>query len=61
MENVDECVHCGAKYEVRKIKLPYRDSDSIDCEVCGKELMSWNGAVAYSATLISKPGPSQAK
>lgn len=32
-----------------------RDKDTIDCSVCGNELLSWNGGVMYSMiALIEK-------
>ena len=49
-----ECKNCGSLYTIRKYKLLSRDKDKIDCEVCGVELISWNGAVMYDAELIEK-------
>ena len=48
------CAGCGAVYEVFKHKLIMRDKDSIDCDVCGQELISWNGGVMYSTKLIKR-------
>ena len=36
------CEHCGAVYEVTIHRFPVRDNDSANCEVCGKEMASWN-------------------
>lgn len=49
-----ECSNCGSVYEVTRHKLIMRDRDSINCEVCGEELHSWNGAVMYSAKLVKR-------
>lgn len=51
------CPNCGAVYELRQHKSIMRDIDSIECETpgCGATLISWNGGVFYSATLI-EPG-----
>jgi|GEM_PF-4637189 len=31
------CPNCGSVYELTKQKIPVRDKDSIDCEVCGEK------------------------
>jgi hypothetical protein len=51
------CRKCGAVYEVRRIPLPLRDKDRIDCEFCGEELIGWNGGVMYTAKLIKTVEP----
>lgn len=48
------CKQCGSIYSVTKTKLIMRDIDKIDCEVCGAELLSWNGAVMYDAQLVQR-------
>lgn len=48
------CPKCGSEYQINKIKLIMRDKDSINCDVCGEELLSWNGAVMYDAKLIKR-------
>jgi hypothetical protein len=48
------CSTCGSEYLVTKIKLLSRDKDKIDCDVCGKELFNWNGAVMYEANLLKR-------
>ena len=48
------CKNCGTLYLITNIKLIMRDKDKIDCEVCGAELLSWNGAVMYDAHLIQR-------
>jgi len=40
-----ECSGCGAVYKITRFKIPMRDKDSEHCEVCGEELISWNGGV----------------
>jgi ribosomal protein S27E len=41
------CEKCGSEYTITKIKIPVRDDDKIECEICGTELLSWNGGVMY--------------
>ncbi|MFC1787922.1 hypothetical protein ACFLZY_01745 [Patescibacteria group bacterium] len=31
-----------------------RDKDSINCQICGNELMRWNEAACYTAKLIKQ-------
>lgn len=46
---------CGAVYEVGSMKLPVRDKDSYNCDVCGKELDRWNASNIPTFTLIKRP------
>ena len=48
------CSKCGAEYALYKTKLITRDKDSEECDICGTTLISWNGAVMYTAKLIKK-------
>lgn len=48
------CPTCGAEYEVYKIKVGMRDRDQEECEVCGTEIISWNGGTIYSIKLIKE-------
>lgn len=50
-----ECSTCGAKYKIKKITLPARDKDSIECNYCSATIISWNGGVMYSDEEISGP------
>jgi hypothetical protein len=57
-ERVDRtCQRCGSTYELASFPLPARDKDQIDCEVCGEELISWNGGVMWSAKLVTRGTP----
>lgn len=49
------CAHCDAKYILSYSRLNWRDKDTIECEICGKTLHSWNEAKMWEAKLISKP------
>ena len=49
-----KCKTCGSTYLITKHKLAMRDKDEITCDVCGEELLSWNGGVTYSAKLIER-------
>ena len=55
------CSRCGSEYAISYYKLRLRDTDSIDCEVCGARLMEWSHARMYSAQLTKRtewPPPS---
>ena len=52
-----QCNGCGARYQITRHPVPMRDSDSISCQECGTELLSWNGGVVHYAELISRPSP----
>ena len=56
-----KCSRCGSIYAIKKFKLGSRDKDSINCQVCGEQLMEWNGGVMYQAELVTRadwPTPS---
>ena len=36
------CEKCGSVYAVKIYRLPTRDSDSFECEVCGHLMHTWN-------------------
>ena len=46
------CAHCGAKYKITITRYPSKDSDSANCQKCGKLLESWNSTESPSFTLI---------
>ena len=48
------CTQCGSRYELYDYHVPMRDKDSLHCEVCGSELMRWNGSKAWNAKLIER-------
>ena len=54
MTELVECPKCKSVYELTKHKSPSRDKDSIECEVCGTTIKSWDGGVFYTATLKSR-------
>lgn len=47
-EKIKTCLKCGKKWEINKITLTMRDKDSLECD-CGETILSWNGAVMYTA------------
>ena len=48
------CKNCGSVYSITRQKLIMRDIDRLECEVCGAELLSWNGAVMYNSKLVQR-------
>jgi hypothetical protein len=52
----EKCRRCGSTYWVTSTKIPMRDQDSISCEVCGEQLISWNQARMFEARLTQRAG-----
>lgn len=51
-EGPDEtCEKCGSVYSVRIYRLPSKDSDSFNCEVCGHLIRRWNDTRVPEFTL----------
>jgi predicted Zn finger-like uncharacterized protein len=50
------CPHCGSLYKLTKNHLPGRDKDSIECGICGKTLIEWNGATIFSNERLIRRG-----
>lgn len=46
---------CGAVYAVTIHRFPMRDSDSFNCQRCGKQLASWNSTSVPMFKLKSAP------
>ena len=49
-----ECQQCGSRYWVTSEHVNMRDDDTLDCHVCGMELLSWNEARMYSVELTHR-------
>ena len=48
------CDKCGSIYELEEHKIMSRDNDSLDCDICGHKLISWNGGCIWTSKLIKK-------
>ena len=48
------CDRCGSEYRLTRHHEAMRDKDSINCEVCGEELISWNGGGYYTSYLLER-------
>ena len=48
------CPHCGSVYRKQITRLPARDHDTASCEVCHKEMDSWNSTSVPSYTLLRR-------
>jgi hypothetical protein len=46
---------CGSVYERRTQRLPVKDHDYRDCEVCGERLESWRSTHVPAHRLVSRP------
>lgn len=53
------CTGCGSVYELTFHKLPVRDQDKINCEICGALLHKWSEAKAWDAKLIKAVNPAK--
>jgi predicted Zn finger-like uncharacterized protein len=54
MEKVT-CDKCKSEYEiVESVRLPARSSDTIECEVCGNTIYSYNDTQQYNGKLIKR-------
>ncbi len=38
---------CGSVFDIVDFNFGMRDKDSLNCRVCGRELIAWNGATGY--------------
>jgi predicted Zn finger-like uncharacterized protein len=54
MEEKIACDNCGSVYRLRYEKVPYKDSDFVNCEVCGTKVYSWNVSRTYYIDLLEK-------
>ena len=48
------CNKCGSKYELTEHSIMFRDKDSLDCDICGEEIIRWNGGCIWSSKLLEK-------
>ena len=51
---IKHCEKCSSKYELTEHKLPIRDKDSLECDICGYKLHSWNGGCLWTSKLLEK-------
>jgi NAD-dependent SIR2 family protein deacetylase len=56
------CSECGTRHGLRKVSIPVRDKDSIDCLKCGnKDIFRWNEAKIWFAEIINNDNITQEK
>ncbi|BAY41447.1 hypothetical protein NIES2111_58430 (plasmid) [Nostoc sp. NIES-2111] len=53
-EQNETCPKCNSIYRVTTFRLPTRDSDYFDCQVCGDRIREWNDTEVPSFTLIQR-------
>jgi transcription elongation factor Elf1 len=41
-QGVVSCQNCGARYRRKVTRVPQRDADHYDCDVCGHRMDEWN-------------------
>jgi transcription elongation factor Elf1 len=54
------CPHCGSIYETTLHRIPQRDKDNAICNVCGREMDSWN-STEYPVYQLKSPAPDSGK
>jgi hypothetical protein len=52
-----DCPVCHSKYRLKRIKLPAPNKGSIDCEVCGALIRSWEDTSAWMPILLMRGTP----
>jgi hypothetical protein len=55
----ETCSQCGSVYAVTIYRLPARDKDDFNCEVCGYEMRSWNDTEVPSFKLVQRGQPTE--
>jgi hypothetical protein len=56
MAETETCGKCGAVYEVIGYrKLPARDRDSFECDLCGETVARWNASSIPQFKLVKRP------
>ena len=52
------CKQCGSLYDLTAGSAPRRQSGTIDCQVCGVELVDRNSSTMYAVRLLkAEPWP----
>jgi hypothetical protein len=51
------CRHCGSVYNLHATTAPAPGVGTVACEVCGTELVTWNGSTGYWAELLERKEP----
>jgi ssDNA-binding Zn-finger/Zn-ribbon topoisomerase 1 len=41
-KGIERCPNCGTRYRKRVTRLPVRDKDYFDCNVCNHRMDEWN-------------------
>ena len=55
------CGNCQTLYRIIEQKVSFRDSDFLQCKICGSELHRWSGAVVCRGELVETAKPSSNK
>jgi hypothetical protein len=51
------CDGCGSLYKVMWTTTPFPDTDTADCEVCGRRIQAWNNQTTWPDYQLMKRGP----
>jgi hypothetical protein len=51
------CRHCGSVYNLHATDALTSGQTTIACEVCGTELVTWDGTTGYWAELLERKEP----
>ncbi len=48
------CSNCGSVYHLTSNHIPVRDKDTIECQVCGTQIFSWNESKIWYSKLVER-------
>jgi hypothetical protein len=51
------CRRCGSVYRIRSETTGERERGAVECEVCGRNVIRWNGTTRYDVTLVKQGTP----
>lgn len=55
--STETCGNCGAVYQVKLRRVPMREKDYFDCQMCGTRMNEWNDTEYPVFTLIEPKEP----
>lgn len=53
-EREHTCAGCGSVYLIRAKATGERDKGAVDCTVCGRIVIRWNGLTRHTVTLVKQ-------
>jgi transcription elongation factor Elf1 len=56
-EREHTCGGCGSVYMIRTTTTGEREKGAVECEVCRRIVIRWNGTTRYEARLVKQGTP----